>query len=911
MSYFSFIPYHKDIKLFTLNFRNQHFESEFVQRRYFGNIKRIKIELLFIVLSMIICFIIETQTIEIKVYYALAKILTVLIIFVLIFLFLNKMKKFLRLLVFSLSASFLVFFFYELEILTQNLKTENKFSNKLLFMYSFLYFQRGAFMMSWILKSIEVISGLLYLIFISDNIDLDIRLVILILLSWFSIINYYLDEKQSRECFCSLKDANSLMDKYQYLLKEVDPGINILLKQTEKTKNKKKVIKPLPLFKSSSETTMYEIEYINTWAKEKYSLESLDNVMNFFEKIFIKEGTDSKKKTIKSYLETIMNPLVSRNSFDFLPAKIFNCYKKESLEISDETDQKKLTFSVVFCVYEWKSEIYVLVRLNDIHLEEEMEKLRELDRFKDQLLANITHDLRTPLNGMIYFIKQAQEIKQDEAELNKLLGYAEINGNLLMNLIGDILDRSLLKANKMRLNIRKFALKTILDEILILLKPKAEFQSIKLCLLYLCKKELVIESDSDRLKQVLINLIGNAIKFTKRGFVKIRVYKKTEKFINFEIIDSGIGISKKDINRLGTPFNTHDTHGMNGKGIGLGLSIAKEIIGKLGPKAELYISSRPAFGSKFAFRIFKSFEKKENTGEQILKIKPIIHPLAHNKFFNFEKLDLKHQYTDFSNDRELTDKNIEDSQKEEEFSEVDSADLQLESQISMNFSLEEIDEKTKNNEKENDLSPLSVKTFFERRSKKKTMFSLNKKIGLFPKKNILTPQQKLNSVLRQLKKPLKILIVDDNLFNILILEKFLKKLQKDEKKDLMRVEKEFAHNGEIAVEKFKICNKSTSVSPFNIIIMDCEMPIMNGFEASIMINNLIGDENYIKCEIIAFTALNLESEVKRCKEHGMNYFLFKPCNENELFNMLYKSLKGLELGRIYDSNLNLHENIIV
>ena len=879
------------------------------------------------------CFLLECLIPDTFLLYPILKTLIIILISATVFILIDRLKKVLNYVMFLLSLLFSAFLFYELELMTQFYKKALLSEHKILFMFCFISYHKGAFELPWHLKSIEILASFLYLFLKYETIDLDGSFFIFFAFIWFSIANLYLREKNSRESFYELMGATSLVDKYRYLLKEVDPGVNILLKQS-KDKTSKKQRKFFNVKEKNKknlkfdEKFTYEIEYINSWAQEKYSLDSLAKVMEFFDQIHFKEGLDPRKngtnaaKTIKNYLENINNPFGSRNSFDFSPAKRYFCYKKDILNNNTKDllkgSSNEFQFSAIFCVYEWKSDMYVLIRLN--HLDEEVEELRELDRFKEQLLANITHDLRTPLNGMIYFIRQAKENnKQDEQELKKLLNYAEINGNLLMNLIGDILDRSLLKANKMRLNIQKFALKGVMDEIMILLQSKAEFQSIKLLLLFLCNDEIIVESDSDRLKQVLINLVGNAIKFTKKGFVKLRVSKKNEQFISFEVIDSGIGICQEDIQRLGTAFNSFDTHGMNCKGIGLGLSISKEIIGKLGPKNQLYISSKLGLGTKFAFRIYRSLLLKEKVGVQ--KVKTLIKPLSRNKEFTFEKLTLKKQQFAETNDIDIIEnfehlanfgnvKNVnivgnlvnnvniieiftKNFEKEEEFSEVDSTEFQKESEISMNFCSEGIDEKMKNNEKNNELSPLSVKTLFERRSKKKTMLQLiNGNVEKNELRRNQTPQKKLVNFLLEKLNPLKILIVDDNCFNILIMEKFLKRLTNNQ--DNPQIINEFAHNGEIAVEKFKKNNEIHAITPFNVIIMDCEMPIMNGFDASMAIAKLIRDENFKKCEIIAYSALNLDFEVDKCKEHGMMYFLCKPCNENQFFTVLYQCLRTKE-----------------
>lgn len=171
------------------------------------------------------------------------------------------------------------------------------------------------------------------------------------------------------------------------------------------------------------------------------------------------------------------------------------------------------------------------------------------------------------------------------------------------------------------------------------------------------------------------------------------------------------------------------------------------------------------------------------------------------------------------------------------------------------------------------------------------MIQLNKQSSLkkinIPKK-VQSAKSQLIAILNKSKQPLKVLIVDDNHFNILIMEKFFQKLNTPEK-----IVTEYAHNGEVAVEKFKQSNSSLSKSPYIITIMDCEMPIMNGFEAASEIIKLIEQKDFKLSRIIAYSALNLDSEIKKCEEHGMKYFLCKPCNESELFEKVVKCLKDL------------------
>ena len=251
----------------------------------------------------------------------------------------------------------------------------------------------------------------------------------------------------------------------------------------------------------------------------------------------------------------------------------------------------------------------ILVTIHVVEVEEELEKLKELDKAKDKILANVTHDLRSPLNGIMNFVEQAMEI-EDMGERNKLLEYAKINSDLLLNLINDILDFSQYKEGKLRIGISSFGVIRLAEEVLKLLEFKAVSKGVKLLLSTNLKEEKYCESDPKRLKQVLINLIGNSLKFTSKGFIRLVINSTPYKnVLKFEVYDTGCGIRKDMIQKLFNPYVTFSESGNNNYGIGLGLNICQSIVQLLGPSEKLFISSVYGKGTKIGFLFFTNQEK--------------------------------------------------------------------------------------------------------------------------------------------------------------------------------------------------------------------------------------------------------------------------------------------------------------
>ncbi len=248
-----------------------------------------------------------------------------------------------------------------------------------------------------------------------------------------------------------------------------------------------------------------------------------------------------------------------------------------------------------------------LQRLN-IDLNLSKAQIESVLEFKTQFIANMSHEIRTPLNIIIGFNSMLKKSLTDP-KLHTFIDAIDVSSNNLLQLLNDILDLSKMEAGKMQLAPESINLANLLEDIRKLFVLRAEEKGLDLSIEIEPTVPRGLVLDEVRLRQVLLNLIGNAIKFTDSGFVKLRVFVDAGNSRNissidatdliFEIEDSGIGISEKDQTEIFESFKQIKTHSLKRLGgTGLGLPISKRLTELIGGKIE--VSSKLGKGSKFS-----------------------------------------------------------------------------------------------------------------------------------------------------------------------------------------------------------------------------------------------------------------------------------------------------------------------
>lgn len=226
------------------------------------------------------------------------------------------------------------------------------------------------------------------------------------------------------------------------------------------------------------------------------------------------------------------------------------------------------------------------------------EALAELDRAKSQFLANMSHELRTPLNGILGYAQILKKGKTLSDHQKNGLGIIHQCGEHLLNLINEVLDISKIEARKMQLYPKNIHFPEFLEGIAEICRIRAEQKGIKLMYETLTQIPKAIRADEKRLRQVLINLLGNAVKFTEKGFITFKVGYQQEKF-RFQVEDTGIGIVQEQLEEIFLPFQQGGEKSRETEGTGLGLTISRQLVELMG--SELKVKSTLGQGSIFWF----------------------------------------------------------------------------------------------------------------------------------------------------------------------------------------------------------------------------------------------------------------------------------------------------------------------
>ena len=224
---------------------------------------------------------------------------------------------------------------------------------------------------------------------------------------------------------------------------------------------------------------------------------------------------------------------------------------------------------------------------------------------KSQFLATMSHEIRTPMNGVLGALDLLRHSSLD-AEQRTLVRTAASSGASLMAILNDVLDHSKIEAGKLALSAAPLSLRALSSSVVALFRGNAEGKGLRLALHVDPELEDWVIADAQRLKQVLLNLVGNAIKFTEQGEVVLamrRVGRNDDVLATeFEVIDTGIGMTVESLSRLFEPF--HQVDGSRNRrqgGTGLGLAISARIMEAMGSRIE--VSSKIGMGSSFRFRV--------------------------------------------------------------------------------------------------------------------------------------------------------------------------------------------------------------------------------------------------------------------------------------------------------------------
>ncbi len=308
---------------------------------------------------------------------------------------------------------------------------------------------------------------------------------------------------------------------------------------------------------------------------------------------------------IATYVNDFLLDLDLITSIYLLPFGYVAMIVVMSLALSDEiieTEQQleTLTIELEQRVEERTEELSAANRA----LQRAKELAESANRAKSVFLANMSHELRTPLNAILGFTQLMERDPETSPRQMEQLETINRSGQHLLDLINDVLEMSKIEAGRTELNVAGFDLYKSLESLESILRVRAENKGLELVKQLDSDLPRYIQTDEGKLRQIIINLIGNAIKFTDEGRVMIRISRNETKpgeSLHFEIEDTGIGIDAAEMDHLFEPFKqTQSGQGLT-EGTGLGLPISRQFVQQLG--GDISVVSEPGQGSTFAFNI--------------------------------------------------------------------------------------------------------------------------------------------------------------------------------------------------------------------------------------------------------------------------------------------------------------------
>ncbi|MCZ6894350.1 MAG: response regulator [Gammaproteobacteria bacterium] len=530
------------------------------------------------------------------------------------------------------------------------------------------------------------------------------------------------------------------------------------------------------------------------------------------------------------------------------------------------------------------------VRQQTHELAEARDQALEASLVKSDFLASMSHEIRTPLNAIIGMAELLSETKLNR-EQEKYVGVFKNSGEALLSLVNDILDLSKIEARQLSLEEIDFNLLDILEQAVDIYALKADAKGLELISHFATDVPLFAHGDPGRLRQIILNLIGNAIKFTESGQIVTRVRLKdasrSKLWLHFEVCDSGIGIPASKLDEIFSSFTQVDSSTTRKYGgTGLGLTISKRLVEMMG--GQIWVESAEEKGSTFQFDVMLQPGQGEPAVPEVwapgIRSVLIVDGNAHNEAMLtdlFASQQIKTESVDnglagFERVKQadgsgtpydllLIDSDLKGTNDAHLLSEIRAAGFSVPAIVMFRPSTLAAGAEQ--------IIDLTHAEYVVKPVKRGQLADALKKVS-----SVQAPD-----VAERLDEPVpvvaaaRILLVEDNPDNRLLIKAYLKK----EPYQITEVE-----NGAEAVEQFK-------ASAFDLVLMDVQMPIMDGYTATRAIRDWEQENQREATPVIALTANAIKEDIEKSRAAGCDEHLIKPIKKQTLLDALHARLTAV------------------
>lgn len=538
---------------------------------------------------------------------------------------------------------------------------------------------------------------------------------------------------------------------------------------------------------------------------------------------------------------------------------------------------------IIFIIY------YKLSRQQMMELEMARREAIKANKAKSEFLSSMSHDIRTPMNGIVGMTAIAMANIDNQERVKDCLGKITLSSRHLLGLINDVLDMSKIESGKLTLNMNQVSLREIMDSIVNIVQPQVKERQQHFDIFIQRIQTEDVHCDSVRLNQILINLLSNAIKFTPEGG-RINVYLEQENSplgaqyvrCHFRVKDSGIGMTQEFQEKIFDTFTREEKAQIDKiEGTGLGMAITKAIVDTM--KGTIELQSAPGKGSEF--HITLDLEKADTKVED-MKLPPwrmlVVDnnkDLCQSAVESLREIGIEAQW---AMDGETAVAMAKKCYEEDNGFEIVLLDWKMPGMDGVHTAREMRKHLGENvpiliisaydwSEIEEEAKEAGVQGFIS-----KPLFKSNLYLGLSrymldaPEENTEKETVSHNSFQGK-----HILLAEDNDLNWEIAEDLLSEAG---------FVLERAENGKICVEKFE----QSELGYYDVVLMDIRMPVMNGYDAAKAIRALARED--AKLPIIAMTADAFSDDIQRCLDCGMNEHVAKPIDVDRLTQLLKKYL---------------------